>query len=95
MKPAGGTIERTLVVLDPASKTIKTVATVTGWLIESGGESAFDANSRTLFWIGQATGAKPTDPFSLVGLNADTGAVKSSPVLCPNDAACPWSIGVL
>lgn len=94
MKPSNGTIERTVVRLNPVSQTYTTVGVVPGWLMESGGESALDAASRTLYWIGQPTGAKPTDPFHLVGLNADTGAVVSSPSLCATDAVCPWSIGV-
>lgn len=95
VKPFNGTIERTLVTLDPVTKVISTVANVQTWLIESGGESALDPESRTLYWIGQPDGAKPTDPFHLVGLDADTGAAKDTPDLCPNDAACPWSIAVL
>ncbi len=94
VKPSNGTLERTLVRLDPVSHSYTTVGDIPAWLVESGGESALDTFSRTLYWIGQPTGAKPTDPFHLVGLNADTGAVVSSPLLCATDAACPWSIGV-
>ncbi|KAA0158566.1 hypothetical protein FNF27_08359 [Cafeteria roenbergensis] len=81
VKPSNGTLERTLVRLDPVSHSYTTVGDIPAWLVESGGESALDTFSRTLYWIGQPTGAKPTDPFHLVGLNADTGAVVSSPLL--------------
>lgn len=89
-----GGLERTLVSLDPVSKAFATLGTVSGYLIESGGESALDAQRGILYWIGQKEGAAPADPFYLIGLNATTAAVVSAAPLCPDDASCPWTIEV-
>ncbi len=87
-----GGIERTLVRLNTTSWEYGTIGQIHGYLIESGGESAIDVSAQALTWIGQKTGASPSAPFELITVSLSDAHVVSAPRLCPNDAACPWSI---
>ena len=59
-------------------------------MIESGGISAYNPDSKGLYWIGDKTGS---DDFFLVQNSVETGAkVISTGDLCATDAACPWSL---
>jgi hypothetical protein len=86
---------RTVLTLDGATGKINVLAKMPGWLIISGSISAFDPSTGKLYGIFQQTGATPKDPFHLVGVNAQTGATVTSPLLCSNDAVCPWSLELL
>lgn len=83
---------RTVLRMDPITGKYKTVGEVPAFTIISGGISALNINGRILYWIGQKTGASMNDPFYIIGVDIDTAAVSSSAKLCPNDAACPWSL---
>lgn len=59
-------------------------------VIESGGISSYNSDSKGLYWIGDKTG---NDDFFLVQNSVEAGAkVLSTGDLCANDAACPWSL---
>lgn len=92
IEPNASSITRTLVSLDPAKQRWTVIGKVYDYTIESGGEAALDSDGRILYWIGQKTGAAPSDPFYLIGLNLQTAAVVSANVLCPDDASCPWQL---
>lgn len=92
VKANGTGIERTLVSLNPTTKTYTTVGVVTDFLVESGGISALDEGARVLTWIGQKVNAKATDPFYLISTDLKTAKTTYSANLCPNDAACPWNL---
>jgi hypothetical protein len=88
-----GGIERTVVRLNTSSWEYHTIGQVHDYLIESGGESAIDVANQLLTWIGQKTGASPSSaPFELITVSLANAHAVSAPRLCPNDAACPWSI---
>lgn len=87
---AGGSLQRTIVSMDPATLRITTVGKVNVETIESGGIAALDSKGKTLYWIGDKTGQ---DDFFLVGNSIEAGAkVISTGDLCKEDAACPWML---
>jgi hypothetical protein len=82
---------RTLNRLNSVSGTVTYVGPIAGYFIINSHISAFDAESRTIYAMLQPDSS--TAPLHLVGINADSGAVKSSPIMCAIGAAgCPWSL---
>lgn len=84
--------QRTLVELDPSSHSITTVGAVPGYLVESGATVALDEAAGVLYWIGQKTGAAVSDPLYLIGLDTQTAAIVSDPLLCVDQNACAWNL---
>jgi hypothetical protein len=87
---AGSKLQRTISSLDPKTLKVTTVGKTNAEVIESGGISAYNSDSKGLYWIGDKTG---NDDFYLVQNSVLAGAkVLSTGDLCANDAACPWSL---
>jgi len=87
-----GKFHRTMERFDPVAKAWSQIAELPDCLMESGGVSALDVVGRVLYVIMQKTGALPSDPWYLLGLNADTGKAVSNVILCRDFPACPWSL---
>jgi hypothetical protein len=87
-------LERTLVELDPSTSAFRVIASIPQYLVISGGISAYDSNSRTLYGMLQATNGTDASPVHLVGVNANTAKVVSDPVICqsPSASLCPWTL---
>jgi len=93
-----GDLVRTVANMDPNTGAVTTVGIVPGYVIESGGEAAFDAASGGLFWIGESTAGTPgASPFYLVQVSIADASVLSVSItpLCAQDATCPWQIQYL
>jgi hypothetical protein len=87
---AGGKLQRTISSLDPKTLKVTTIGKTSAEVIESGGISAYNTDSKGLYWIGDKTG---NDDFFLVQNSVEPGAkVLSTGDLCASDAACPWSL---
>lgn len=92
---SGNAWNRTLVALHPTDMTITTVGVIAGYGIESGGIAALNVAARSLYWIGQQTGAGNNAPFYLIQVSLADASVISASVLCSSDPACPWSLEYL
>jgi len=87
-KPADPTYTRTLLNLSSRSGKMTILANIPNYFIIDAGIGALDTDSRTLYsfmQVGQA------GDFFLVGVDADTGAIKTQPDAGTQDVL-PWSL---
>ena len=83
---------RTVVALHPSNRTITVTGQVPAYAQQMGGITAYDWIAKTVFWMGQKTGADPTSQWFLVQNEAAGGRTVSAAPLCGNGQLCPWSL---
>lgn len=83
---------RTIVSLDPHARRDNVTGSCPEYAMQMGGMTAYDAAARTVFWIGQKTGAGSDAPWYLVQNAAVGGAVVTAEPICAAGSFCPWSI---
>ena len=66
---------RTIVELYPRTRTLNETGTVPAYAMQMGGMTAYNAATRTVFWIAQKAGAGSDAPWWLVQNNVIGGAV--------------------
>lgn len=79
--------------LDVVTGAISVVAKLSDYLMQYSEVVAIDEASRRVFAVMQKVGANNTDPFHLVAVQTDTGAVAAAPSFCSITAnTCPWNM---
>ncbi len=91
------TLARAVSALHPHNLTITLVGLVPGFASEYEGIGAVDVAGRSLWWVGQKSGAAPTDPAWLIQSSLADGGVVSAAEFCSPSAVfgCPWSMAFL
>jgi len=80
---------RVLVSLDSLTGVMTNLGYIPNYFLIEGGEAGLNIAARELYCFMKPTG-NPSQPFNLLTLNADTGAVKAKPAIPQNQL--PWSL---